>query len=340
MLKYFLFILLLSSSLFLSGCLKDIESPASSLSIDNTAIMLENLEYTGTFITNEPCPILINAEELFYSSDRYTIFDFRPQNEYNLGHIKNAVNMTSPKLLSYLSQNNIAQSSNIVCVDANGQSSAYYAALLRLFGYNNAFSLNFGMASWNPAFAGCWNDAVKSNVWVGMNFTDSAYSKNDFTPLPAVDFPATANSPQAKTRYRISELLNIGFVDTLNYFSDSMAFHNYVFCYGNTGLYFSGSRSAYPDQGHPVNTPLYIPGRDLYPAYALQTIPSNFPSIIYCCNGQLSAAALAYLRTLGYNVRTLLYGAEFLCHDRIAGERSIIQYIFTPTVIKNYPVEK
>ena len=41
----------------------------------------------------------------------------------------------------------------IVIISESGQSAAYYTALLRLGGFNNIYSMEYGMAVWHQDFA-------------------------------------------------------------------------------------------------------------------------------------------------------------------------------------------
>lgn len=340
MLRFTNYILLIIFSVTITGCLKEEVPDPENINIDGTAVMLMMLEETGNVITSDPCPLLISADDLYEQINSILILDFRTKEEYQNGHIANAVNMESKNLLSYLKDYNISSDSKIACVDANGQSSAYYAGLLRLYGYSNVFSLNFGMASWNMQFAGCWLNAIKSNIWRDCTFTDTSFPKRSMTTLPSNTFPSTLAGYDERIKYKISELLNRGFADTLNVYDDSLTSSFYIICYSSTSLYFSGVLVAYPDQGHGYGVVNYDPTRDFYSSNNLQTLPADKQILIYCYNGQLSAATMAYLKVLGYNVKTLLYGGEYLFHARLLTELNLKSYLFTNQPVKNYPFVK
>jgi len=340
MLKIYANILIIISVLFFTGCLKDELLEAENIEIENTAVMLMMLEETGNEITSDPCPILIEAIELYEPKNHYTIIDVRTKEEFAKGHIENAVNVESNNLLAFLKDHYKDSDSKIALVDKDGQSAAYFAALLRLYGYQKTYSLNFGMASWHQDFADCWLNAIESNAWVECKFTDTPFPKRYFTPLPSNIFPASVLGYDNQIKYRIAELLNRGFADTLNKYTNQVSNDYYIVCYGKTSLYISGPRGAFPDQGHGINAVNYSPFNDLLTATNLQTLPSDLPILIYCYNGMLSAATTAYLKVLGYNIKTLLYGGEYLFHLRASGYESLEPYLFSRYRIKNYPYVK
>lgn len=338
--KHFFYILFLFSIFIFTGCLKDDILAPESIAINKTAVLLSKIETIGEKIISDPCPVLIQADTLFNKKANFLILDFRPKEDFLNGHIENAVNIESKNLLSYLSSIDTVMSKNIACVDADGQSSAYFAALLRLYGYQNSYSLNFGMASWNGYFADTWLQVIAKGKPFEQTYTDVVFYKKGLLELPSVSFPEGMTNYDEGVKSRISQLLQRGFVDTVKLYTDSLSTVNYVICYGNNSLYLSGEISSYPNMGHPSNVYYYSPLRDLLSSSNLQTLPPNKPILIYCYNGQLSAVTTAYLNLLGYQVRTLLYGADYLFHFRMIYDMFLLPYSFTERVIKSFPYVK
>jgi hypothetical protein len=69
----------------------------------------------------------------------------------------------------------------------------------------------------------------------------------------------------------------------------------------------------------------------------LQTLPNDRPILIYSGDGQLSACMTAYLTVLGYDAKTLLFGANQLFYFRLSTDPNLTQYAFSNADIMNYP---
>ena len=70
--------------------------------------------------------------------------------------------------------------------------------------------------------------------------------------------------------------------------------------------------------GHIPNAIMYDPAEDpLTIAKDLKTLPgaSDKTVVVYCYTGQTSAYMAAYLRLLGYNAKTLKFGANSMMHS-------------------------
>ena len=92
-------------------------------------------------------------------------------------------------------------------------------------------------------------------------------------------------------------------------------------------------------KGHPVGTIWYWdnPVFEFRSIKSLQTLPSNSPIIIYSADGQLSACMAGYLTVLGYNVKTLLFGANQLFYTRMRSDPELNGDAFKFEEINNYP---
>lgn len=344
--------MLLFSFFYIHGCL---ENPNEQLliTIEDGGELLYYLESNGDFINSGNAPLLVNAEEVYQNLGNYLVIDVRPTTLYKDGHIEGSVNVPNTELLEYFEENNTANYLKVVFVSATGQSAAYYTSLLTLLGYNNIYSLNFGIASWNNDFKNYWlfNLGTASTDL----FTNKYFEKNNFSELPELSFESSSNKIADKLRERVNILLkegfdesqsfgalhtsasinstallrdyNYGFVTTQPYFKTY-----YVICYGTESLYRS-----HRDYGHFYQTAFYKVNFDLRSTENLQTIPNDRPTVIYSFNGQTSAYAVAYLRLLGYDAKSLLYGANSILYDALKNTPAFQPYIFTTDKIKNYP---
>ena len=77
----------------------------------------------------------------------------------------------------------------------------------------------------------------------------------------------------------------------------------------------------------------YTPKESLKLSADLKTLPTDKPVVVYCYTGQTSANLAAYLRLLGYDARTLLYGANGMIYDLMVSNG---MGVFTDAEIKNY----
>ena len=118
---------------------------------DEFKILVDHLEANGNYINTE-APSMIMATEINENlkNKKYLVIDIRKDTDFDKGHIKGAVNLKSEELIKYFDKKIKPENFDkisIVCY--SGQSAAYYAAVMRLLGYQNVYSLKWGMSSWN-----------------------------------------------------------------------------------------------------------------------------------------------------------------------------------------------
>ncbi|HEX7357332.1 MAG TPA: rhodanese-like domain-containing protein [Ignavibacteriaceae bacterium] len=333
--KIFLFIILIT----LNGCIKDENSPVINYELDKTAKILHYFESQGDFANSELAPGLISAIQLFNYQSEYIILDIRSANEFINGHIQNSINIPIDKLYETVdSLYSINRSKKIVIVSKNGQSSAYFVCLFRLAGFENTFSLKYGMAYWNINFAEDWLQYLKDEE--DINNTNQNYPMLPLSPLPQINFPSSLQTDKELAVFRIKQIIKQGFISGVNYENqyDFLLNPNYLkICYGQERLYIMPPLQE--GRGHAVGTIWYrdIPTFDFRSIKNLQTLPADSKIIIYSADGHLSACMAAYLTVLGYNVKTLLFGANQLFYTRMRSDPQLSEDTFKPEVINNYP---
>ncbi|MCK7520094.1 MAG: hypothetical protein MZV64_21565 [Ignavibacteriales bacterium] len=93
--------------------------------------------------------------------------------------------------------------------------------MLRLAGFTNVYSMEYGMAVWHQNFADIWLNATRDFRAGSNHFTNEEFPKPDFTSLPTLSFKSTNKSVKEKLEERIITLLAAGFneklVDTSNF---------------------------------------------------------------------------------------------------------------------------
>jgi hypothetical protein len=193
------------------------------------------------------------------------------------------------------------------------------------------------MASWNVDFAEEWLAALGNS---DQSYLNLEYPKKPFTNLPKLEFPSSLTTEQEKTNYRIREIINKGFKSGINYsenLTTGIINTHFLVCYGKGQLY--GAPRDLGSRGHPLNTVWFkdAPLFEFRSTNSLQTLPIDQPILIYSGDGQLSACLAAYLTFLGYDIKTLLFGANQLFYWRLNSDSELSEYIFSSADIMNYP---
>lgn len=336
--KYIQKITLLLGLITLTSCLNDNNLLNENIELDGTARILSYIESIGDFANSGIAPGLVSATMLNDNITQYFILDIRTSQEFSIGHISSAINISNSTLYDTIdSLYSINPFKKIVVVSKNGQASAYFVCLLRLAGFANVYSLNFGMASWNMDFSADWLAALGNSDQTYLNFE---YPKKPFTSLPKLEFPSSLVTEKEKTNYRIKEIIKKGFLSDVNFsenISTGIINTHFLVCYGKGQLY--GAPRDLGSRGHPENTVWFkdTPLFEFRSTNSLQTLPTDQPILIYSGDGQLSACLASYLTLLGYDIKTLLFGANQLFYYRLNADPALTEYVFSEADIMNYP---
>ncbi len=329
---------ILFAALLSNSCLEEVIPPPFTGELNVTAEILVYIEKQGDFANSNFAPPLVTAQEVFDNLDNYLILDLRTQDEFLVGHIENSINITTDSLYDYIADHHNSGYPKIVLASKNGQSSAYFASLLRLAGFGKVYSLKYGMASWNIDFADEWLNAVGDDPNV-FTFTNDIYPKNELTDLPNLPIDNPNASFEEIIQGRIKKIINEGFNITNSYCNSLLAVGNaYLICYGKPALYGARLSGTLGGLGHPERTVSYTdsPYFEFRSIKFLQTLPISSDIVIYGYNGQLSACMTAYLKILGYKVKTFLFGANTLFYSRMITTSELMDYTFTSSDIMNF----
>jgi len=310
----------------IGGCKEYSTEPTTPTS--EAQVLLSYLESHGDYV-NALAPSVISAVDvqanILSNPSRQYLIDIRSATDFAVGHIEGAKNVTLANLLTHVKSITATNYDRIVVACYSGQTSAYAASLLRLMGYNNVFSLKFGMASWTAQFA---TTTWKANIGNSRanDFTATITAKNAVGDLPTISTGKTSGAEILEAR--VNELLAAGFSTAT--VTNSTLFaglsNYYIVCYWPT--------MEYADPGHIPGAVDYVPKSDLKSSVALQTLPTNKPVVIYCYTGQTSAYVAAYLKVLGYDAKLLLYGANAMIYDKMVAKN---MPVFKDSEIKEYP---
>ena len=298
------------------GCSDDSTSPTK---VDEYAVLLEYLEGDGGDFINTYAPTIKTAEAVktdMTSGTQY-IIDIRDAATFATGHIEGAVNVDFKNLLTHV-EGLTTDYESIVIVCVSGQTAAYGASLLRLMGYDNVYSLKFGMSSWNKEFD-AWSGKLANTYTTQFETTDHAIG--DEVDPPVLD---TGKKEAADIlRARVEAVFDAGFSGKITA-ADVVpnASNYYIVNYWPKDQYLSA--------GHIPGAYCYVPRADLKSTTNLKTLPADKKVVVYCYTGQTSAYVTAYLRVLGYDAYSLLFGANTMIYDTMPGgkfsESAIMDY--------------
>ena len=169
--------------------------------------------------------------------------------------------------------------------------------------------------------------------------------------LPVINESYGGLSTKEIVERRTRDLISIGFRDILidedaSFFTENTITYNeiaeveekFVICFGPAGLYYLGKQGDTFEEGHPVGATWYNsdPPPQFKSTRLLQTLPTDRTIIIYSIGGHNSAMATAHLGLLGYNVRSVLFGAHNIFYSRLLCNLSFTNLVFTNNSRKNY----
>lgn len=291
-------------------------------------LLIQYLEENGNFINSEAAPALIEASELkdLLKNKNNLVLDIRSEAWFEYGHIKKAVNIKSADILDYLETKiNPADYEKITIVCYSGQSAAYYAGLLRLAGYNNVYSLKWGMSSWSEEFA--------ENIWIKNTANDltSQLETSANTMSEKGEYP-TLTTGKIDGKEILKQRIKDAFVKPYKEFivkvpaACETPTDYYIVNYTNEETY---------NAGHLKGAIKYTPNKCLASTTNLATLPANKKILINTITGQEAAYAVAYLHVLGYDVYNLAYGNNSYM-NKVLEEKG--WDAFSSKEIKNLPI--
>ena len=256
---------------------------------------------------NTKLPSIVTAEHVKTMNAAATnyIIDIRTAADYAVGHIPHAVNVPAAEVLDHLEGTTGDDGKDIHLVCFTGQTSCWLTALLRLSGYDNAYSMKFGMCAWHQDFASSWNVNISS--WYSTQFTSDPTPKAAPGDLPVLNTGYTTGAEILQAR--IEAILSEGFGPARITSAEAFEGREYFYIVN----YFP--EADYTDPGHIPGAVQYTPRESMSIDTDLSTLPTDRPVVVYGWTGQASAALVAYLRVIGYDARSLLFGVNSMIYD-------------------------
>jgi len=304
----------LSAFLFVTSCGNDGDNNANGDSTDVVVdvnefeVLVEYIEANGDFINGDQVPAMIKASEVYENIDnvKYKVIDIRGEVDFLTGHIANATNVKMADMVDFFENSIIpADYDKISIVCYSGQSASFTAGVLRILGYDNVYAMKFGMCSWNPIFA--------QNIWsakISGDYEDQLETAGNVMN-PAGDHP-TLNTGLTDPQ----EILRARAIDALsNPYKTHLVKAEDLFVNGSQFYIINYWPVANYDLGHIPGSIQYTPKQSLASGASLYTLPIDKPVVTYCYTGQHAGFVTAYLSILGYDAKSLGFGANSFMHN-------------------------
>ncbi|MBN1448335.1 MAG: hypothetical protein JXA28_10430, partial [Bacteroidetes bacterium] len=265
------------------------------------------LEDPSRDFLNTVCPAIVTAQMVYEDvtgAKLWHIIDIRQAQDYAAGHIPGSVNVQAGDLFTHIAS--LGNPERIVLTGYTGQSESFYAALLRLAGFDHVYALKYGMSSWHHDF-----DRVSvhcGSMYDGM-FTDVHYPKGPAGPLPSICTGKTT-APEI-LEARIAAVLSSAYgafattADVVIAAPSMFALVNYW------------NATHYENIGHLPGAMQYTPKSDLKLGTYLRTLPVDKTVAIYDYTGMGTAQVAAVLAVMGYDVKSVSYGTQGMIWERL-----------------------
>lgn len=297
---------------FVTSCKKDEEEPVPA--VNESEILATFLESTnsplGKDYVNTDMPSITSATDVFTlnQTGQVYIIDIRSATDFAAGHIANAHNVALADLMTHVNALDMTPYQKVVIVCYSGQTAGFAALLLRIAGFDKVFSMKWGMCSWNATFAAAWQNAI-SNTYATQLVT-TATEKGPLGNLPVLSTGKTTGAEILEAR--IAALLTEGYTPAK--VTSQAVFDNLTTYY----IVNYWPADQYTSFGHIPGAIQYTPKASIKLSADLRTLPTDKPIVVYCYTGQTSSFLTAYLRLLGYDAKSLLYGMNAMAHDAMA----------------------
>ncbi len=294
----------------------------------NAELLLEKIVANGDLINNAKVPTLISAADVNKEpAGNIHVIDIRDGKAFSEGHVPGAVNIKMNELIDYMKSLQGQTFQKVVIACYTGQTASYAASILQMMGYDNVYALKYGMCSWNAKFSDRW--VKNSTNKLEDKLSTSATPKNEKTKLP--DFSTIKQSATDILNERAALIMNEGFakgsIDIDEIIANPGGY--YIVNYWPAALY---------NLGHLGGSVQYTPKASLGLNTELLTLPTDKTIVVYCFTGQHSAFVVPYLRMLGYDAKSLKYGANGFMHN-VMQENEEIGHAFKKSEINNFKFE-
>ena len=296
---------------FMVSCEDDEDPPVE---INEAEVLVEYMEdLTSPAADYGNGPLAIKSAEATHTgvvAGNVYVIDIRQAVHFTDGHIPTAVNLTAGEVRAHIDGTDLSDYSEIHIVCYTGQSASWLTSLLQLAGYKNVYSMKWGMSGWHSDFDS-WTDNTNSDK--ATLFTDAVADKDAEGELPTLTTGFETGEDIFEARY--DAVLAEGFGPAAITQGDVYASLDdyYIINYWPNAEYL--------DPGHIEGAIQYTPSDDLPLDAYLKTLPTDKTVVVYCYTGQNSARVAAYLRIIGYDAKSLKFGANSMIWSEMTKSR-------------------
>ena len=314
--------------LFISFFVVSCDKEDDPVEVNEAEVLIEWLESTdspyGKYYVNTDMGSYKTAEQVhgLMAADKVYLIDIRKKEDYDAGHIEGAVNLTEAQVSAHIDSEDLSAYSDIVIVCTSGQTAAWLTCLLALEGHTNISSLKWGMCSWNVQTSSAWNSNISND-------------KATFFTADVTEKGAEGDLPTLTTGFETAEEIFEARMDAVIAEGFGAAAITNGDVYANLDNYYIINywpNDEYLETGHIEGAIQYTPKQDIALDAYLETLPTDKTIVVYCYTGQGSANLAAYLRLVGYNAKSLKYGANSMIHDEMT------KSTWSSAHIKDYPL--
>jgi rhodanese-related sulfurtransferase len=312
----------------------DISEVSSPVTIDGeTRMLIQYFKDNGDYVNSREFPSLIKAslvKEALDQNQKILVIDLRPARKYSEGHILKSVNKRIEDLPEYFEAGiKPFEYEKIVMVCDDGQISSYTASLLRLNGYGNVFAMRWGMSAWNRSIA--------ESVW--LSGLSGEYESR--IEKKTNERPAAKNMPLLNTGLSTGEEISVSRFNKL--FSEGSGnieiTADEVFSNPQRFYIINYERKDKYDDAHIPGAVRYKPNATLGFTDEMASIPADKTAVVYCGTGHNSGFAVAYLRLMGYDARTLKFGNNSFMVEWMQKDQANLSWLpFSESDINNFPL--
>ncbi len=309
-LRKLFYLLLIIPILFVqTGCSEDDDTVDPPVVINEAEVLVKYLEANGDPVSTFPIMIKSTGVNTNITTNaNHYIIDIRSAADFGAGHATGAVNVASTEVLAHYEANSLASKDVVEIVCYSGQTAGWVTSLMNIMGHTNVKDMKWGMSSWSATTSGPWVNNI-SNARASQLVT-SVTAKATAGDLPNLTTGETEATDILRARVEAVFAEGFGAAKMANGGAFDTPSNYYIINYWSEADY---------SWGHIPGAIQYTPKADLDYDTFLTTLPTDKTIAVYCYTGQTSAHVAAYLRVLGYDAKSIVYGVNGMAHDTMPG---------------------
>ena len=302
--KLVYFILIITLAFFMVGCDKNEDG------IVEFDEMVEYMTANGLDLPAMLTSAYALAGDVNANPAGYFIMDIRSSDVFATGHITGAHNVAAADVVTYEAANN-AGNLPVVVTCYTGHTAGHSVMALRLSGVTTAKSLKWGMSSWHSDF-NSWAGKIGNvaNDYPGSWIDDNASTTlPSFTEVPEFDTGLEDGAAILDYQLTNSVLDGLNGINNTDVLSSPDSYD--IYCYW--------AKADWDNYGHIIGAYQLTPGE--LGLESLDMLDPSATNVIYCWSGQTASLVAAWLNALGYDAKTLKFGANGMIHDQLTGHK-------------------